>query len=116
MSLVESVEAVKGWHHTEGLPGLRNLQNLVRLLGYNGRNSFHGEFSNILDFLADNPGVIYAVKAWIDDQAENHIDEWREALNDELPPEWSEQDEEVCQDCGKPTYGELHSCPIDNRE
>jgi hypothetical protein len=84
MLLVEAVENVKGWHHTEGLPGLRNLQNLVRLLGYNGRFSHNGQFSDLIAFLEDNPGVMYAIKAWIDDQAENHIDEWREALDNEL--------------------------------
>jgi hypothetical protein len=53
-----------GMHHFEGERGVRNLESIVEVLGYNGRFSQ----SSLHEFLEDNPGAQKALLDWIGKQ------------------------------------------------
>ena len=66
-------------HRFEGETGVRNLEVLVKDLGYKGDCYAYGD--PISSFLADNPGCIEAIIEWITD---NLTDEQAENLQDAI--------------------------------
>ena len=54
----------EGLHHFEGERGVKNLESIVEVLGYNSRFSKR----SLHEFLADNPGAQQALLEWIGDQ------------------------------------------------
>lgn len=67
----------------EGEPGVRNLTQLLKVIGYGGYGN------TIENFLSDNSGCIDAIIEWINEQ---DADEWNESIREELVLE--EEDEE----------------------
>jgi len=76
--LFEDYKNENGLTHTEGVPGVRALEQIARDMGYT-----KGEFLNanpILNMLADNPSMIEAIQEYIY-QAVVYNEDWQEALN-----------------------------------
>lgn len=76
--------------YTEGERGIKSLAKIVRDLGY--KDSMHyGGYDNgscvgdLLNFLADNPGVIQAMHDWIRENMGSVDDEWTENLKECIP-------------------------------
>ena len=63
-------------YHWEGSTGVRNLDKLVKAIGYNDR---YGDA--IHNFLCDNPGAIEAIVEWIRD---GRCTDWAEMLAEEV--------------------------------
>lgn len=82
----EYQEQNKMWHF-EGPKGVRNLTEIVEVLGYTGE---YGQPS-IERFLEDNPGAIRAIADWISEQ---NIPEWTERLWDMCDKELEEDEDD----------------------
>ena len=61
----------------EGDRGVRDLEKLVEVLGYDSRFAA----SSIHNFLSDNPGAMEAIINWIGEQ---NSQDWADSLSDEL--------------------------------
>jgi len=83
--LMQEFLNLKKFHHFEGDSGMENLNETVKAMGYKGHGFRYG--SPLESFLSDNPGAQQAILDWICDQ---DLDEWKEAIESELP----EKDEE----------------------
>jgi hypothetical protein len=79
--LVEEYREVNRHYCMEGDRGLKNLEELLRTLGYEGHQFKYGTI--IESFLSDNSGALEAIVNWIGSQ--NNV-EWREQLEEVLPP------------------------------
>jgi len=87
----------KKFDRMEGSEGVRNFCRLVNAMGYRDYQHF-GQFEDacygdLIEFLEDNPGAIEALLTWI---GECNIQDWKVALESDLPeePEEEEDDEE----------------------
>lgn len=70
----------------EGSAGVRNLEKIVKMLGYNDR------FSTALEaFLEDNSGACDTLMEWIGEQ---EVSEWRKNIIAELPEQDNEDEDE----------------------
>lgn len=82
-------------HNLEGSTGVANLCKLVRAIGYYDsmrRMQFgDGCLGDLVEFLQDNSGCIEAIINWIGEQ---EVQEWKEALESEIPLE-------ECPHCGE---------------
>jgi hypothetical protein len=98
--LVEEFQDHEGIYSFEGERGIANLEKLVAALGYRSHGFKYGTLVEV--FLADNSAAIEAIVEWIKEQ---HSEEWKDALESELP----EKDEDG--DCPpmtlRPNCGEL---------
>jgi hypothetical protein len=63
-------------YHWEGSTGVRNLEHLVKAIGYNDN---YGDA--IRNFLCDNPGAIEAMVEWI---RGSRCKDWAEMLAEEV--------------------------------
>jgi hypothetical protein len=84
-------------NRTEGITGVKNLCRLVRAMGhrdplYNGQFAHDGAYGDLTVFLEDNPGAVQAIIDWITTEGDT-IDEWKDSLASELPPEDDDEDE-----------------------
>lgn len=84
-------------HRWEGRKGVENLCQLARAIGYKDPQHFgqltrKATLGDLIDFLEDNSGAIEAIVEWVRDR---DIPEWRELLEEELPPAEDEDDEEI---------------------
>lgn len=78
--LLEAMYAHKGIYRFEGDTGIKNLNKLCKIIGYNEQPYMYG--SPLELFLSDNAGAIEAIRDFI---ADNMIDEWQERIEAELP-------------------------------
>ena len=62
----------------QGVVPVRRLENLLNVIGY---ESILGE-SEILHFLADNPGAINAIIQWM---LQNPQEDWKQAIDSDVP-------------------------------
>ncbi len=94
-------DLINDWQNAiriEGSRGFENLCRLARAIGY--RDPMYqlqfrdGCVGDLMVFFEDNPGAIEAVINWI---AEQDSDEWKEAIESELPSK--EPDSEEPCDC-----------------
>lgn len=76
-----------GRHHFEGERGVRNLEQLVKDIGYD---------NGIEEFLADNQGAMEVIVEWISEWAEKGGIDWKINLadNSNYEPEDDEEDDE----------------------
>jgi hypothetical protein len=101
-AMLEEYRIEKKMHHMEGSRGFENLCRLVRAIGY--RDSLHqmqfrdGCVGDLMVFFEDNSGAIEALVTWIGEQDN---EEWKEALESELPAKKikDEYEDGVCPDC-----------------
>lgn len=98
VSLVCEFDKVYDTHRTEGKAGIENLLLLIRSMGYKDiqqwgmfhKKGISGAYSDIFEFLEDNPGCIEAIKEWICDQ---EIEEWKANIESYLPEKELEEEE-----------------------
>lgn len=75
----------------EGTSGVKNLEKLLKSLGYS-RGNYVGYGNEIINFLSDNPGAIEAILNFI---VETNDKNWNESLIEDLPEDcFNESDEE----------------------
>lgn len=70
----------------EGDNGVENLETVAKAIGYRGHGYRYG--TPLEEFLSDNPGAQRAILDWLGEQ---HIQEWIDNIESELP----EREEEV---------------------
>ena len=63
--IMDNYTDTKGFYHFSSESGVRNLETLVKDLGYKGDNYAYGD--PISSFLADNPGCMEGIIEWITD-------------------------------------------------
>jgi hypothetical protein len=94
--LIQEWQNEKKAHHFEGSRGVQNLCKLTGAIGYRDRMNRMGYYGdaplgNLIDFLEDNPGAMEAIVNWIGEQ---NNDEWKEAIESELPEREDEDEDE----------------------
>lgn len=67
-------------HNFEGSSGIERFEKLLKVIGYADGNFFNDVLRN---FLSDNSGAIEAIIEWI---GAREVDEWADALRDEVAP------------------------------
>ena len=77
-------------YHFEGTEGVRKLEKVCKVMGYNNGN-FIGSEVAIANFLSDNSGAIEALLEFIRDSGNS---EWAEALKEQLSIDEEESEEE----------------------
>jgi hypothetical protein len=89
--LIEKWRSENRAYCMEGTSGVRHLQKLCEDIGYKD-GQFVGYNVALLNFLADNSGVIDAIIEWIGDQ---EIEDWKENIRGNLrePPDEDEERE-----------------------
>lgn len=93
--LISEYRDANKMHCMEGSSGVERLCKLLGAIGYEDRLARCGHYgranlSNLINFLEDNSGAIEAIIEWV---AEQNNEEWREAIESELP-------EKTCDECG----------------
>lgn len=80
--LVDKLCDVKRWHHWESESGVRQLEDLVSIIGYR----------NIDEFLSDNSGAQQGVVEFINEWTAKN-DEWEEAIRSEIDSTVADENE-----------------------
>lgn len=98
--VLKKFERQEGIDRTEGPTGVKNLCRLLNAMGYKDSQHFgqfhpKGSYGDLINFLEDNSGAVEAIKEWI---ANEIVDEWKEALESQLPLKNAYEDG-VCPDC-----------------